>query len=204
MLGRVRSEPYRNGDDRPHGREPDRIFWRAEGRWLEGIGDNQLMIPPLPTINDAIGLLAALSDPEKSRALLAELKEKAESAEKVFADAQGAQRAIDEERQNRARERDAIGKERMALSEEKIAHASKKSLDENQIRDILNTLNKKQKEQDEREGNQNSRDAILNTRELGVTKKVQELNEREGRVVAREIQAEELMKTFAPIIEHFR
>src|SRR5208282_2462113 len=74
LLGRVWREPHRNGDDRTDGREPDGIFWRAEGRGLEGIGDNQLMIPPLPTINDSIELLTALSDPEKYKALLVELK----------------------------------------------------------------------------------------------------------------------------------
>src|SRR5271157_3236375 len=204
MLDRVRSEPYRNGDDRPHGGKPDRIFWRAEGRGLEGIGDNQLMIPPLPTINDAIGLLAALSDPEKAKALLAELKEKAESAESVLQDAQGAQRAVDEERQNRVTERDKLDKDRRAFVEEKLKFAAARADSNKRLSDTIDTLNQKQKEQEDRDGRQNAREAVLNTRELGVAKKEQQLNEREGRVVSREVQAEELMKTFAPIIEHFR
>jgi len=162
------------------------------------------MIPPLPTINDAIGLLAALSDPEKAKALLAELKEKAESAESVLQDAQGAQRAVDEERQNRITERDKLYKDRRAFAEEKIKIAAAEETYNKSITITLATLNQKQKEQEDRDGRQNAREAVLNTREMGVSKKEQHLNEREGRVVAREMQAEELMKTFAPIIEHFR
>ena len=124
------------------------------------------MIPPLPTINDSIELLTALSDPEKYKALLVELKEKAESAESVFRDAQGAQRAVDEERQNRVTERDKLDKDRRAFAEEKLKFAAARADSNKRLSDTLDTLNQKQKEQDEREGRQNAREAVLNTREL--------------------------------------
>src|SRR5208282_6414391 len=162
------------------------------------------MIPPLPTINDAIGLLAALSDPEKAKALLAELKEKAESAESVLQDAQGAQRAVDEERQNRVTERDKLDKDRRAFAEEKLKIAAAEETYNKSITITLATLNQKQKEQEDRESKQNSREAVLNTREFGISKKERELAERENKVTARESQVNDLMKTFAPIIEKFR
>ena len=159
------------------------------------------MIPPLPTINDAIGLLAALSDPDKTKAILEEAKGRVETANKMLADAQGAQRAIDEERQSRAQERDEFSMQKMVFSEEKASYFSTAAKREQGLVEFGAALDAKEKVLNERYDAIGRSEAAVSSREVAADARHKALDTREGVVLAREIKAESLMETLKPVMD---
>ena len=159
------------------------------------------MIPPLPTINDAIGLLAALSDPDKTKAILEEAKGRVETANKMLADAQGAQRATDEERQSRAQERDEFGKQKVAFFEEKDRHLATAAKREHDLAEFGAALDAKEKVLNERYDAIGRSEAAVSSREVAADARHKALDAREGVALAREVKVESLMETLKPVMD---
>jgi DNA repair exonuclease SbcCD ATPase subunit len=162
------------------------------------------MLPPLTTINDAIGLLVALGDSERTKALLEELKGSVATANKMLAEVQAAQRYIDEDKRKRDAERDELGKAKLALAEARNIHAAKMKADSESFAALAIGLQKKEQELAVREGVLDRRESEISAREAATEAKRRSLNEREGKVVDKELRVEELMKIFKPIMDQLR
>ena len=157
------------------------------------------MIPPSPTINDAIGLLAALTDKDRVDALLAELKEKQENADKVFeqaraaqvdADARGAalKKAGDDFSRMMASANDQLS-ERLRVADETDARLKKDSAE----------FDQRDKDLNDREARLGKLGASLDNREARLQAAEKALAARGAAVSARETEVAEREAVIAPI-----
>ena len=162
------------------------------------------MIPPLPTINDAIGLLAALSDPDKAKALLEEAKTHVETANKVFADARAAQAEADLGRQKYNVSEVNITAAKKALSEEKVRYELERQAAERAIATTLKVLDARSAALDKQETEQNARAAVLDSRGRSFDMAADRLSQQERDLAGREAKVNGMMKMLQPIMEKLR
>ena len=162
------------------------------------------MIPPAPAINDAIGLLAAISDPARAAVILQEAKEHIETANKIFSEVHEAQREVDIERKTRAQEREEIERKRHELAQETASHKSRIDADSRGLVDWEKALDEKVRTLDELNAKAAQRHAEADARQTALDHKETELKAREGQVVLKEVKAEELMKLVQPLMDRLK
>jgi len=159
-----------------------------------------MMLPPLPAINDAIGLLAALGDPERTRSLLDEAKGHIEVANKALADAQAAQLAVDEDRKVRDKEREEIGRAKIALAEERDVHIASVRRDTESIAALAVKLERQTEEIKAKHAAIEAEDHRIRNERSELAEAWKELKAREEKQVSRESELHALIQQWRPIL----
>lgn len=128
-----------------------------------------MSIPPLPAISDALSLLTVLADPDKSKAVLAELKIHAENAQKILDDARAAQNDAREASAAALKAKQEIASRQATLdAEQEVLHA--KETGQNKTFADMNAALQAQKD------NQDAREAKLRDWADELAKREQSLN----------------------------
>lgn len=157
------------------------------------------MIPPVPSINDALGLMAAIADPEKTKATLEEMKKHSETSQDALRKVQEQQKGIDQTTRDIAAMTDKLGKERVAFAEERGRFESQKQADVAALSEQRRALADKEKGllllQDKLDADTSS----LSERERAVAHDRERLDAREADLTAREAHLAATIKELGPI-----
>ena len=157
------------------------------------------MIPPSPAINDAIGLLAAISDPEKAKALLIEARDYVVKADATLRQAQEVAVAGQIAARDQAALIDKLGQERVAFVEEKNRRASEWDTQSRGIDAAQKAVIEKQKQLGFLQDHIDAESTALRDRETAVVHDRQILDAREKDLIAREAELAETLKQLGPI-----
>jgi chromosome segregation ATPase len=156
-------------------------------------------LPPVDTINDAIGLLRAVIDVERVTGILEEMQKRVNDAGKLFVDAQAAQRDIDLRSGELANERIAFESARDRAG----AEHQKKIVDLNNEAERLKAQtdlvvhDREALEARAQEVDKWERATVV--RLQNASEREQVLNKREADLIEREARVKDLAETIAPI-----
>ena len=157
------------------------------------------MIPPSPAINDAIGLLAAISDPEKAKALLIETRDYVAKADATLRQAQEVTVAGQIAARDQAALIDKLGQERVAFVEEENRRAREWDTRSRGIDTAQKAIIEKQKQLGFLQDKIDADSAALRDRETAVIHDRQILDAREKDLADREAKLAETLKDLGPI-----
>jgi uncharacterized coiled-coil protein SlyX len=157
------------------------------------------MIPPSPAINDAIGLLAALSDPEKSKAALEEMKKHSDTSQAALQAVQEKQRGIDQTTRDIAAMTDKLGKERVAFAEEKARAADQWQTQTRGLEEARRAVAASELKVRLLQDKLDADTSALGDRERAVVHDRAALDAREKDIAAREVKLADTLKDLGPI-----
>lgn len=159
------------------------------------------MIPPTPAINDAIGLLAAISDPAKAQALLVEMRDYVDTANGALRQAQevavAGQRAVEDQRAMS----DKNGKDRLAFEEEKNRREAEWATQSQGVANVQRALAEKEKNLKLLEDKIDADMAAVADRERAVVHDRAVMDAREKALAEREFKLAETLKELGPIAQ---
>ncbi len=157
------------------------------------------MIPPLPTINDSLGLLAAVADPVKSKAMLEEMQAHVKTSNEALDKAREETRQLEASRVKTVADAAKLIQDRRAFEGEKARVAAKWASDVASMGALSKEITDRDTALKQREAVLVARENAAVARENEAKSRVAALDQREKALAVREDKADRLLKSFEPL-----